>query len=179
MVCAGWTTCETSMHTPTRRLPWPRPLALLLLLAPCGLPAVRGEPPVPLAVRAGSCEAVLDTADPGAQFYLIFGSLAAEPGPFRVTVRTEATGAPVAISAEPPTRSHADAALRQQLAQRLERARQQRPPREQFPPLQAPPQQKVFYLFTGDQDFHDAAAYSAVTGELRALGRHCQVYVDR
>jgi hypothetical protein len=134
---------------------------------------------VPFAVRAGSCEAVLDTADPGAQFYLIVGALAGEPGPFRVTVRTESTAAPVAVPVEPTSRSPADAALREELARRLERARGQRPPREQFPPLQTPPQQKVFYLFTGDQDFHDAGAYTAVVGALRAVGRHCQVYVDR
>ena len=69
--------------------------------------------------------------------------------------------------------------MREELAQRLERARQQRPPREQFPPLPAPPPLKVFHLFTGDQDFHDTAAYTAVVGVLRAVGRHCQVYVDR
>jgi hypothetical protein len=148
-------------------------------LAVCGLPAARGEDPVPLAVRAGSCEAVLDTADPGAQFYLIVGSLAGEPGPFRVAVRTEATADPVAVPAAPPARSPAEAATRHDLAQRLERARGQRPPQAQYPPLPAPPPQRVFYLFTGDQDFHDAAAYTAVVGELRAVGRHCQVYVDR
>src|SRR5215468_8348506 len=73
-VCASWRTCEASMYTPTRRLPWPLPLVLLLLLAPCGLSAERGAAPIPLAVRAGVCKAVLDTAKPAAQFYLILGS---------------------------------------------------------------------------------------------------------
>src|SRR5207247_4813876 len=100
-------------------------------------------------------------------------------GPFRVTAPTEATTDPVAVPAETPARSYPDIAMREELAQRLERARQQRPPREQFPPLPAPPPQKVFHLFTGDQDFHDTAAYTAVVGVLRAVGRHCQVYVDR
>ncbi len=158
---------------------WSSCVGLLILLAPCQLPAARADAPIPLAVRGGRCEAILDSADPGTQFYLIVGSLAREPGPFRVTIHTEPTTAPVAIPTESPARSPDEMALLRDLDERLERGRRVGMPLQQFPPLEIPPRQKVFYLFTGDQDFQNTRAYVAVVGELRAVGRHCQVYVDR
>src|SRR4051794_29382895 len=110
------------MDQRTRRSPT-RLLALLLLLAPCSLPAARGDPPVALAVRSGRCEAVLDTLPQGAQFYLILGSLARSPGPFRVTLRTEPTAAPAALPRETPAQDPAEMARLRELGERLERAR--------------------------------------------------------
>src|SRR5262249_57120922 len=46
-------------------------------------------------------------------------------------------------------------------------------------PAAEPPRQRVFYLFTKENDFRDRSGYVAVAADLAAVGRHCQVYVDR
>jgi hypothetical protein len=151
----------------------------LLMLLPCFLPRAAAGELLPLAVPEGRCEAVLDTPHGDEQFYLVLGSLAPRPGPYRVTVHAEPTKRPAALPLESPPR---DARWEEQvrdLAQRLARARRQRLPPEQIAPLKEPPARKVFHLFLGDQDFQNTARYVAITAELRAVGRHCQVYVDR
>jgi hypothetical protein len=135
----------------------PPQICLLLLVVPCGLPAARGNPPVPLAVRAGHCQAVLETADRDQQFYLVLGSLAREPGPFHVTVRTEPTDAPADLPVQLPTPNQAEADFLRELGQRLERARRAGAAQAPLPPQPSPPQRRVFHLFTGDQDFQNPA----------------------
>ncbi len=44
--------------------------------------------------------------------------------------------------------------------------------------MPAPPGEKVFHLFVRNLDYRDPGNYVAVTAALRAVGRHCQVYVD-
>ena len=41
-----------------------------------------------------------------------------------------------------------------------------------------PASAKIFHLFVHNQDFRDAGNYLAVTADLQAVGKHCQVYVD-
>jgi hypothetical protein len=149
----------------------------LLLAAVCPQRA-RAEAALPLAVRAGQCQIVLDTPGADDQFYLVIGSLARAPGPFRVAVCAEPTSAPADPPPAVPVPNASEAEYRQQLSERLERARRQSVARAPLPP-QAAPRERVFHLFTGDQDFHDPRAYTTVFGELRTVGRHCQVYVDR
>src|SRR5207244_75302 len=36
-----------------------------------------------------------------------------------------------------------------------------------------------FFLFAKERDFYDPQSYVTVPGELKGVGRHCQVYVDR
>ncbi len=167
------------MRARTHRPPRIRLLPALLLLASCDPFAARANPPLPLAVRGGRCEAVLETAHRDQQYYLVVGSLAREPGLFRVTVRTEPTDAPVHLPVQPPTANPAEINFLRELGQRLERARRSGAGRERFPPQPSPLRQRVFHLFTGDQDFQNPRAYAEVVGELRTVGRHCQVYVDR
>jgi hypothetical protein len=50
---------------------------------------------------------------------------------------------------------------------------------ETYPPVNAPPRQRSFYLFIKERDFQDPDGYVTVAGELERVGRHCQVYVDR
>ncbi len=167
------------MDAQKRRRPGACVFALLLLLAPCILPRAHAASVVPLTVRDGRCEAVLATARPDEQLYLVLGSLSRAAGPCRVTVRTEATTGPETVPIEPPARDRAEAAYLCELGERLERVRRRRTQFEQFVSLAEPPREKVFHLFTGEQDFRNTREYAAVAAELRAVGRHCQVYVDR
>ncbi len=150
-------------------------LGLLLVL--CGFPHRAAAEVTPLAVRDGHCEAVLPTVTEDT-FYLVLGSLSPHAGPHRVTIRTEATAAPVALPRPPAVRDERWAELVDDLAQRQARARSQHPVAQQAPPIE-PPRRKVFHLFTGDQDFQNTRQYAAVHAELCAVGKHCQVYVDR
>ena len=63
-------------------------VSLLVLAVPA-----RADEPIPLAVQAGRCACVLPTHGPADKYLLVVGSLAAQPGPFRVTLRTETTAA--------------------------------------------------------------------------------------
>src|SRR5262249_55664539 len=65
-----------------------------------------------------------------------------------------------------------------ELRDQLDRARQLMTA-EEYPPVAAPPAQRTFYLFVGEQDFQDRESYAAITADLRAVGRYSQVYVDR
>ena len=106
---------------------WPVALgtALLLTLA-SSLPAQDVTPGqvLPLAVRDGVCPVVLPTPRADDQYYLILGSLAQQPGPFRLTIRSETTGVPLYLPldvapADEPWRRRV-----QELNRRLTRARQ-------------------------------------------------------
>jgi hypothetical protein len=65
-----------------------------------------------------------------------------------------------------------------QLHERLADARRDRAGPSTYPAAAEPPARRTFYLFTGDGDFQDAAAYAEVRGDLQAAGRRCQVYLD-
>jgi hypothetical protein len=120
----------------------------------------------------------LPTARPGEKYFLILGSLARGPGPYPVTVRTEAATAPVSVTLETP-RLDADWNRRVQgLHSRLARVRLAPAPDEAYRPANDPPRQKTFYLFVKERDFQDPANYVTVTAQLERVGLHCQVYVD-
>jgi hypothetical protein len=132
-----------------------------------------------LEVQGGRGEYVLPTGRPGEQYFLILGSVARTAGPWAVTVTTEAAAGPTRVArAQTETtetwRRHVEAE-----AERLQRRRQGEQVEADFPPLPAPPAERVFHLFVKDQDFANPGSYVAVTAALRRVGRHCQVYVDR
>jgi hypothetical protein len=134
---------------------------------------------LPLAVQDNRCTFVLDTAQPDRQFYVVIGSLACQGGPFRVRVHTEPTKDPVFLPLDHTT---VDPAWLQDVRERnarLARARQQRPALRKDSASAAPPPQKVFHVLARAGGLEDPANYTAVVAELRALGRHCQAYVDR
>jgi hypothetical protein len=134
---------------------------------------------LPLAVQQGRCECVLPTPGADDKFYLILGSLARAAGPYRISVRTDCTTDPVSIPRPVPAADDGWARRTQDQHDRLARARQAQRPGGDYPPAGDPPRRRLFYLFAGDNDFQNAASYVAITGELRAAGRHCLVYVDR
>jgi hypothetical protein len=138
------------------------------------LPAGR---PVPVAVRDGRCECVLPTERADSKVYLVLGSLARDPGPYVVRVHAEPTSEPVTLPADTPAVDEAWQRRTRELAVRLELAQRHRPAPHSYPPAE-PPCRRTYYLFTGDTNFQDAAGYTAVQGDLRAVGRHCQVYLD-
>jgi len=155
-------------------------LLLLALLAPAA--AAEPLPPgrlLPLAVHAGHCACVLPTAGADDKFYLILGSLARAAGPYRVAVRTEPTTDPVSVPPPAPVPDDGWARRTHDEHARLARARQGQPAGDDYPATGDPPPRRLFYLFAGENNFQDAAGYVTITGELRAAGRHCQVYVDR
>src|SRR5262245_2918815 len=73
---------------------------LWLLTAPAGAQPVPAGRVLPLTVHDGRCECVLPTPHPDEKYYLVLGSLAQQPGPFRVTVRTATASGPVAVPVE-------------------------------------------------------------------------------
>jgi hypothetical protein len=154
-------------------------LTALGVLALVAGPALRAAEVVPVQVRDGWAEIVLPTDHPNDKYFLILGSLAREAGPYSVTVRTEATTDAARFSPEPAAADHAWERRVTELAGRLERARQARPHGPWQRPSADPPPEKVFHLFVKDDDFHNAASYAAVPADLRRVGRHCQVYVER
>src|SRR5262245_52562034 len=137
-----------------RRLPRPRDwaglLALVLLSSPAAAQPLTPGQAVPLEAREGRCDFVLPTDRPDAKFYVIVGSLDHGAQPHRVAVRTEATSDPVSL---PRADTDPGPAWRRQVAEvadRLDRARRERTPGEEYPPLADPPRQRVFHLFVGE-----------------------------
>jgi hypothetical protein len=165
------------MRTPS----WPLPAgasALLLLLtgaAPAQPPPVAF--PVPLAVHEGRCTCVLPTERPDRKYFLILGCLARGAGPYSVRVRTEAVADPVSVPRDTPTVDPAWQRRTRDVQDRLAEARRRRSVPCTYPPGN-PPRRRTFYVFTREDNFQDAAGYVAVQGDLQAVGRHCQVYLD-
>lgn len=149
--------------------------AFVLLLTVPGL--CRAEP-LPLDVSAGRCRFTVRTESAGAQFGLVVGSLAPAGQTVRVRVQTEASAGPEEL---PPYRllppGPRDKALREQAAAQ-ERVRRQRG-RACALDARPPERSRVFHLFVRDRGLDDPAQYVGVVGDLRAVGRHVQVYVDR
>jgi hypothetical protein len=159
---------------------WPTCLAAALVAGP-----VRAVEPVPsgqllpLAVVDGRCECVLPTQRADDKYFLIVGSLSRGADPFHVNIDTRPTSRPAAFPLASPL---ADADWAHHIADlhdRTTRARQIRPPVEEFRPVANPPPQRDFWLFVKESDFYNPANYAAITGVLRGVGRHVQVYVDR
>jgi hypothetical protein len=142
------------------------------------VPHAAAEPALPLTVRDGHCSWVLPGSRPTDQYCLVVASLAHGAGPYRVRIVTEATAGPgsAAVEVSPP-----DEFWRQQVRatqERLQRARQ-RQAFITYPPAANPPRERTFHLFQGEQDFHSAASYAEIQARLQAVGKRCQVYVDR
>jgi hypothetical protein len=159
-------------------------LSVLVTAALFGGPvpaAAQADSALALAVRNDHCTFVLDTEQSGQQFYLVIGSLAREVGPFRILIQTRPTSDPLFLPVEEETVDRSWRFKVQERNARLERARQQQPALEEEAPLAAPrpPPQKIFHVLARTGRLDDAANYTAVVAELRALGRHCQAYVDR
>jgi len=147
-------------------------VACLLLLAG-RVPA--DEVPLALECRDGRCAAVLPSLSSADQYCLIVASLARGAGPYRVRISTDASAGPawvVRAATTPDARwQEATAALQQ----RLHRKRHEP---DTFPAAAEPARQRSFYLFTGENDFHNAESYVSIAAQLVGLGQHCQVYVD-
>jgi hypothetical protein len=141
-------------------------------------PATAAAEAWPVVVRQGRCEVVLPTEHPDEQYTLILGALG-RGGPYRVELQTTATDDPVAIEFDRPAADPAWEQRTRAAADSQSRARRQQGDSPGYPPLPSPPKQKTFHLFVRSQDYHNAANYTAVTAELQAVGKHCQVYVDR
>src|SRR5262245_9718492 len=135
--------------------------------------------PIPLRVECGRCECLLPTHHENDQYYLILGCLSRERGPHSVRVRTEASAQGISIPRGADGVESGGLRHTQEWHERLVRARQQRAAVTDYPPAAAPPREKLFRLCVKEHEYHDPAGYVAVTAELRALGRHCLVYVDR
>jgi hypothetical protein len=134
---------------------------------------------LPLAVRDGRCEFVLPTTRPDEKYYLLLGSLARGAGPYAVTVRTEAADGPASLAVADPPPDPAWVRRTADFRDRLAKAARGRLAAVDYRPPGEPPRQRAFSLFTRANEFQDPAAYATIVGELRAVGRHCQVYVDR
>jgi len=157
---------------------WPQVLAVCLLVGLLNAARAQPGPALPVAVRDDRCTFVLETGRPDEQYYLVIGSLARQGGPHRVHVRTEQTTEPAAIELERTAPDLSWERHVQDLNARLERARRQQPPEAEQAPV-APLPHKVFHLFTRAGGLQDPGNYTTVLADLRGVGRHCQVYVDR
>jgi hypothetical protein len=147
---------------------------LLVALLPV---AVRADV-TPVAVQGDRCELVVETARPGEPFYLVVGSLADASRRIRVSVRTDATKDPAHVPVAQAPSSGAWEKLVGEQAEKQERARLLRTP-PAFAPAVAPAKTRSFHLLVKGPDLQNPLHYTAVIAELRAVGRHCQVYVDR
>src|SRR6202011_1308281 len=112
------------------------------------------------------------------KYRLVIASLATQPGPYPVVIRTEAGGA-VSVPVESTHAGEAWLRWNAETRRWIEAARLSPGPDEAFAPIPTPPSERVFYLFIKKEGFADPAGYVAVSGRLAAVGRRCQVYVDR
>jgi hypothetical protein len=134
---------------------------------------------LPLAVDRGTCRAVVPSAGDNVKHLLVVGSTARKGGPFTVNVRTAASVGPVQIDVAVPTTTVEWQRRVRETAERQAYARRVRSPGRKFPPADSPAPWRVFHLFVKEGDFDNPANYVEVVGELRGVGKHCQVYVDR
>jgi hypothetical protein len=132
--------------------------------------------PVPLAVRDDCCTCVLPTERADGKYFVVVGCLARDAGPYRVQIYTEAVADPVSVPLDSPVVDDAWGRRVREVQDHLA-ARRERPAGAAYPRAD-PPAHRTFYLFTGADNFQDAAGYVAVAGDLQAVGRHCQVYLD-
>jgi hypothetical protein len=133
---------------------------------------------IPLAVRDGRCECVLPTEHPDDKYYLIVGSLARDLSPRRVTIHTTATDDPVSVAREKPPADDGWERRTWDLRNRLDQIRREQPAPRAYRAAADPPKERTFYLFVKEKDFLNPDSYATVTADLRAVGKHCLVYVD-
>jgi hypothetical protein len=148
-------------------------LAAVLLLLSINARTCRAEDPstvLPLAVHQGRCSFVLPTHGADDKYYLVISSLSRRAGPYTVTVETVTDSGPPSLPLEPMAPDAGRSAP-------VGAAREDETFAD-FPPLPSPPAHRVFDLFLGEQEFQDRSRYIAVAATLRAVGKHCQVYVD-
>jgi hypothetical protein len=145
-------------------------LALLCIAAAPPEPAA----PIPLAVRAGRCSFVLPSGSPRDKYVLIVGSLARGPARHHVEVHAEITDDPVYLPLANDDPGPAWRRATNELADRLDKARRNHRPAEEYPPAPDPPRLRDFQLFAGGA----GESFLPVHAVLRGIGRHCLVYVD-
>jgi hypothetical protein len=132
---------------------------------------------IPVQVQDDRCEFVLPTEHQGDKYYLIVGSLARDLTTRKIKIRAEPTGDSVSIPRAKPLADDGWERKTRALAEKQEKARRDQPAARAYR-AGDPPKSKDFYLLVKDRDFLDPSNYTTVTGELRAVGKHCQVYVD-
>jgi hypothetical protein len=154
-------------------------LRTLAVLCLAGAP-VQAQVPgavVPLAVEQGRCQCVLATPQPGDKYLLIVGSLSRRAGPYLVQVASGPATGPAVLPVEQPS---GDPSWSAEVASRHARlARRRRCWQGTLVPSADPPRERLFHLFIKGHDFHDPDNYVTVPARLQAVGRHCQVYVER
>src|SRR5208337_1843925 len=146
-------------------------IAVLLLLLAAQCPAASGQQAIPLDVRDGRCSCILPTRRHDDKYFLIVASLTRGAGPYRVVLRTESAAGPAEMSLD---HSSPDDRWSQHIAElrdRLERARRVQSVEESTPRCD-PPLERLFHIFTGEQDFERRESYAEIRAELRAVGRH-------
>jgi hypothetical protein len=158
---------------------FPGASALLFLWLFIGSSIGRTDPaPVgrllPLRVSNGRCECILPTGQSSEKYVLIVGSLSRDAGPYQVTLRTEATDKPAAI----PLDDTETIRPRQRSGPGPRPASSKSPLDAVYPAVSQPSRQRYFSVFLNEDAFQEAAGYATVVGELKAVGRYCQVYLD-
>jgi hypothetical protein len=155
------------------------PLQLLFALAVCvAADPVHAAKLLPLAVTDGRCDFVMPAGGVEDRYLLVVGSTALGKGPFRVTVRAERTDRPASL---PLAGINPTADFRNRVndtADRLARIRKERKDEPEAASAD-PPRRRTFYLFVKEDEFFKPDSYEEVAADLRAVGKHCQVYVDR
>jgi hypothetical protein len=120
----------------------------------------------------GRCECVLPTGQRTEKYALIVGSLSPDTGPFQVAIQTEPTDKPIAIAIDDT----------ETVISQPEPGRRPLPPKSIldafYSPQAQPPRQRDFSVFLNEDAFQGGAGFASVVGELMAVGRHCQVYLD-
>jgi hypothetical protein len=126
--------------------------------------------PTPVAVKGGFARFTVRASHPGARTLVIVSSLARAPGPFPVRL----TARPVS----PESCREPEIAVEASAPPRAPRLSPPHLPAVPAPSGGQPPLERTFHLMVRDGDVASASNYLAVTGQLRAVGRRVQVYVD-
>jgi hypothetical protein len=121
---------------------------------------------VPIAVAAGRAGVGVPTPHPGSRTLVIVSTLTRAPGPFRVEMNARKSNQPIVPAL-------ADDGL-ERAPQLIPRSLPPIPPQR----ADAPPRERAFHVMVRDGDVASASNYLAIKGELRAVGRRVQVYVD-
>jgi hypothetical protein len=129
---------------------------------------------LPLRVCNGRCECILPSGQSTEKYVLIVGSLSRDAGPYQVSIRTEVTDKPIAISLDDSKPN----SPRPLSGPGPRPASSKSPLDAVYPAVAQPPRQRYFSVFLNEDAFQEAAGYATVVGELKAVGRYCQVYLD-
>jgi hypothetical protein len=158
---------------------FPRASALLFFWLFIGCAIGRADPaPVgrllPLRVTDGRCECILPTGQICEKYVVIVGSLSRDACPHQVTIRTEATDEPSSI----PLDETEAISARPRSGHGPRPVSSKSPLDTDYPAVSQPPRQRYFAVFLNEDAFQERAGYATVVGELKAVGRYCQVYLD-